>query len=65
MSGEGLFQVVEHGLYLLGITSINERGCAELVGIGMDGASANVANNEIKGLLERKMKTIQNAVAYV
>ena len=52
---EGLFQVVEEELQSLGISSVDERACAKLVGIGTDGASSNTANAGLKGILGSKV----------
>ena len=51
-SALGLFGVLKEALQGLGIREINKEECTKLVGIGTDGASANVANTGLKGLIE-------------
>ena len=53
VSGEGLFKVLESGLQGLGINDISAEKCNKLVGIGTDGASANIAGSGLKGQVER------------
>lgn len=43
VTGEGLFEVIEESLKYLG----------RLIGLETDGASANVANAELKGIFEK------------
>ncbi len=42
VTAQGLFNVLEHGLQGLGIQIISAEHCKKLVGIGTDGASANI-----------------------
>ena len=51
---EGLFDVVQKCLNGLGIQSVDIENCQKLVGIGTDGASANIANAGLKGTIEKK-----------
>ena len=55
VSAEGLFQVLVDTLQSLGITAVSQEECAKLVGIGTDGAAANVASAGLKGLVEDKL----------
>ena len=55
---EGLFQVLESGLERVGISEISPDLCKKLVGIGTDGASANIAASGLKGLVETKLDWI-------
>lgn len=52
VSGEGLFNVLESGLQSLGINRITAEKCRKLVGIGTDGASANIAASGLKGCID-------------
>ena len=52
VTAEGLFKVLENGLHCLGINKISAEKCHRLVGIGTDGASANVGGRGLKGLVE-------------
>ena len=52
VSGDGLFSVLENGLQSLGIDRISAETCKKLVGIGTDGASANIAASGLKGHIE-------------
>ena len=58
VTAEGLFQPLRYGLQCLGIQSITQEACSKLVGIGTDGAAANVAANGLKGLVERELDWI-------
>jgi len=42
LTAKGLFSVLETGLKGLCITEISAEKCVKLVGIGTDGASANI-----------------------
>ena len=55
VTGEGLFQCMQGALGRLGITPINSETCKFLVGIGTDGASANIAAAGMKGLVEEEL----------
>ena len=52
VTAEGLFKVLENGLRCLGINEISAEKCHKLVGIGTDGASANIGGSALKGLVE-------------
>ena len=54
-SGEGLFKALESGMQVLGINSISQEHCAKLVGVGTDGAAANIAPAGLRGLVETKL----------
>ena len=54
-SGEGLYEMLEQALGSLGVEEINEGSCSKLIGMGTDGASANIAGRGLKGLMERKL----------
>ena len=45
-TGEGLFTSLESVLQCLGIPSIDAEVCRKLVGVGTDGASANIASRK-------------------
>ena len=55
VTGRGLIDCMECALAWIGIAAINPEACKLLVGMGMDGASAHVAANGLKGLMEQKM----------
>ena len=55
VSAEGLFQVLADTLQSLGITVVSREEAAKLVGIGTDGAAANVAGAGLKGLVEDQL----------
>ena len=50
---KGIFDVLQTALQGLGISAISREGCAKIVGIGIDGASANIAGAGLKGLVEK------------
>ena len=54
-TAEGLFQSLQYGLQCLGIQSVNKEGYSKLVGIATDGASANIAANGLKRLVEKEL----------
>ncbi len=58
VTAEGLLQSLQYGLQCLGIQSVKKDACSKLVGIATDGASANVAGNGLKGLVERELDWI-------
>ena len=58
VTGEGLFHVIENALQDLGIDEISAEKCKKLVGIGTDGASANVAAGGLKGRVEGQLDWI-------
>ncbi len=58
VSGQGLFDCMECALTKLGVSGINSEACKHLIGIGTDGASANIAAAGVKGLVEDKVPWI-------
>ena len=54
-TAQGLFEVVECGLQGLDVDEMSAEQCKKLVGIGTDGASANVAVRGLKGLVEERL----------
>ena len=55
VSVEGLFQLDKEGLQSLGIESIDPHNCSKLVGMGTDGAAANVAAAGLMELFEKEL----------
>lgn len=55
VSAEGLFTLIGHTLQLLGVEAINDSECKKLVGVGTDGATANIAGMGLKGLMEKEL----------
>ena len=57
VSAEGLFEVLTttYTVQSMGITAVGREECAKLVGIGTDGAAANIASAGPKGLVEDKL----------
>ena len=51
----GLLGSLQHALERLNIQSISRDACKRLVGIGTDGASVNIADQGLKGLVEREI----------
>ena len=51
----GLFECLQTSLQRIGISAIDAENCKQLVGIGTDGASANVASGGLKGLVEKEL----------
>ena len=58
VTAEGLLKVLESGLQVLGINEISAENCKKLVGIGTDGASANIAALGLKVLVERRLSWV-------
>lgn len=56
LAGTGLFESVKDALLGLGITEFSAEHCTKLIGIGTDGASANIAKEGLKGLVEQKLQ---------
>ena len=54
----GVYDVVQAAVQMLGIPAISEEQCTKLVGIGTDGAAANIAGAGWKGLVEKKLPCI-------
>ena len=52
VTAQGLFETLQTRLRGLGIHEISAEQCKKLVGIGTDGASANIAARGMKGLIE-------------
>ena len=55
VDANGLFLSLESALLRLGISDIDAENCKGLVGIGSDGASANIATGGLKGLVSRNV----------
>ena len=57
VTAEGLFECLQSGLGQLGIEAIDAAAedCKRLVGIGTDGAAANIASGGLKGLVEKEL----------
>ena len=55
VTGKGLVECMQGALSRLGIVEINSETCKYLVGIGTDGASANIAAAGMKGLVEKEL----------
>ena len=55
VTGQGMFDMLQELLQSLGIEAIDSEKCTRLVGIGTDGASANIAGGGLKGLVEAKL----------
>ena len=58
VTGTGLFEVLQEALEGLGVQAINAEYCTKLVGVGTDGASANIAANGLKGLVEQELNWV-------
>ena len=52
-NAKGIFDVLEATLQGLGILTVSREDCAKLFGICTDGTSANIANADLKGLVEK------------
>ena len=57
-TARGLFKVLEIGLQHFGIQELSTEECAMLVGIGTDGAAANIAASGLKGLVENQLQWV-------
>ena len=57
-TGEGLFASLEKVLCDLGFPFLDTDACRKLIGVGTDGASANIAGRGLKGLVETKLDWI-------
>ena len=55
VDAQGLFNCLESSLSRLGIQAVDAEQCKLLIGIGTDGASANVAAGGLKGLVEKQV----------
>ena len=59
VTANGLMEVFKHALSCLDINSVSKQECAKLVGVGTDGASANIAaSGGLKGLVEKELPWI-------
>ena len=54
----GIFDVVQAAVQKLGFPAISGEQCTKLVGIGTDGAAANIAGAGLKGLVEKELPWI-------
>jgi len=54
-TAKGIFDVLQTALQGLGISNISREECAKIVGIGTDGAAANIAVAGLKGLVEKEI----------
>ena len=54
-TAEGLYKTLEATLGMLHIPSLTEDDCTKLIGVGTDGASANVARKGLKGLIGKRL----------
>lgn len=54
----GLFECLQKSWQQFGVSVINAENCKRLIGIGTDGASANVAAAGLKGLVEKEISWI-------
>ena len=54
----GIFDVVQAAVQKLGFPALTADQCSKLVGIGTDGAAANIAGAGLKGLVERELPWI-------
>ena len=52
------FEVLGQALSKLGIEEVDGDHCQQLIGIGTDGASTNIANAGLKGIVESKLEWI-------
>ena len=55
VSAQGLFDTLGGAMKSLGISAITQEACSKLVGVGTDGASANIARRGLKGLVAEKL----------
>ena len=58
VSAVGLFENLKDALLQLGISELSATKCSKLVGIGSDGAAANIAKQGLKGLVESQLEWI-------
>ena len=54
-TAKGIFDALETALQGLGIAAISREECTKILGIGTDGASANIAGAGLKWLVEKEM----------
>lgn len=55
VSAMGIFNILQAAVQGLGIPAISGEECTRLVGIGTDGAAANIASAGLKGLVEKEL----------
>ena len=55
VSAEGLYESLQYALQCLGIPSLSRQTSIKLVGIGTDGAAANIASGGLRGLVETEL----------
>ena len=55
LKAQGLFDMLQELLRHLRIQAIDSDKCTQLVGIGTDGSSADIADSGLKGLMEAKL----------
>ena len=58
VNATGLFDCLQKALQQFGASVINAENCKRLIGIGTDGASANIAAAGLKGLVENKISWV-------
>ena len=58
VTASGLFESLQTSLQRIGISAINAEENKKLVGIGTDGASANIAYSGLKGLVEKEVPSV-------
>ena len=58
VTAAGLFEELTKTLAKLGVPSIDAENCSRLVGIGIDGAACNIAQNGLRGLVEAQLDWI-------
>ena len=58
VTGVSLFEVLQKAIRKIGTEEVDADHCKQLVGIGIDGASANIANAGLKGIVGSKLKRI-------
>ena len=54
-NAKGIFDVLQTALKRLGISAISGEECGKMVGIGTDGAAANITGAGLKGLVEKEI----------
>ena len=58
VDANGLFLSLKSALLRLGISDVDTENCKRLVGIGSDGASANIARGGLKGLVQSQCEWV-------
>ena len=54
-NAKSIFDVLQTALQRLGISAISREECGKIVGIGTDGAAANITGAGLKGLVEKEI----------